>query len=43
MLWSNFIYSIIKVVAYEALVSVCCIYNYDGASYAGECSELSLL
>ena len=43
MLWSNFIYSIIKVVACENLVSASYLYVYDGASRTGECSELSLL
>ncbi len=42
MLWSNLLYSIIKVVAYENVVSNYHLYVYDGASRTGECSELSL-
>ncbi len=42
MLWSNFMYLIIKVIAYENLVSASYLYVYDVASRTGECSELSL-
>ena len=43
MLWSNFLYLITKVIAYENMVSVGCFYVDDGASRTSECSELPLL